>query len=33
MTIVSGLTVVFVSAVIAMWLNDNFSIGGNLADD
>ncbi len=33
MTIVSGLTIVVLSAVVAMWLNDNFSFGGNLADE
>lgn len=33
MTIVSGLTIVVLSAAIAMWLNDNFNLGGNLADE
>jgi hypothetical protein len=33
MTIVGGLTIVFVSAVVAMWLNDNFSLGGNFVDE
>ena len=32
MEIVSGVTIVFVSAVVAMWLNDNFNIGGTLSD-
>jgi hypothetical protein len=33
MTIVSGLTIVVLSAAVAMWLNDNFSFGGSLADE
>lgn len=33
MSIVSGLSIVIASAVIAMWFNDRFNIGGTLKDE
>lgn len=32
MTIVGSLSVVVLSSLIAMWLNDNFNFGGSIDD-
>jgi hypothetical protein len=33
MGIVSGITIIFVSSIVAMWLNDNFNFGGSIGDE